>query len=138
MGESVVIDDYAHHPTEVEATLRAAREHLGRKILAIFQPHLFSRTRDLMARFAEAFGDADEVVITAIFAAREQPMEGVTAEEMATKAEVARDGRPTRYIADMGEIETLVREKYRDGWAVLVIGAGNIRQLGERLVETEA
>ena len=138
MGESVVIDDYAHHPTEVEATLKAARAHLGRKVLAIFQPHLYSRTRDQMERFAEAFGDADEVIITAIYGAREQPIEGVSAEEMARRAEVERKGRPTLYMPDREEIEALVRDRYRDGWAILVIGAGNIRQLGERLAETEA
>lgn len=138
MGDSVVIDDYAHHPTEIQATLRAAREHLGRPILAIFQPHLFSRTRDLMPRFAEAFGDADEVIITAIYAAREQPIPGVSAEEMATRARVQRHGRATRYVADPADIEALVRERYRDGWAILLLGAGNIRRLGERLVETEA
>lgn len=138
MGTSVVIDDYAHHPTELRATLEAARRHLGRPILAIFQPHLYSRTRDLMDDFAGAFGDADEVIITDIYAAREEPMEGVTALELAERAAARRGGRPTRFIATFDGIEAAVRPSYRDGWAVLILGAGDIRRLGEALVEETA
>ena len=71
-----VIDDYAHHPTEVRATLKAARKHYGPRLLVIFQPHLYSRTRDLLAEFARAFRDARVVVIADIYAAREQPGDG--------------------------------------------------------------
>jgi UDP-N-acetylmuramate--alanine ligase len=133
MGSSVIIDDYAHHPTEIRATLQAAREHLRRPILAIFQPHLYSRTRDLMPEFARAFDAADEVIITEIYPAREEPLPGITGEALARQVQRQRGQRPTRFLATFEEIEAAVAPRYRDGWAILVIGAGDIRKVGERL-----
>src|SRR5690606_15892870 len=78
VGEVVVIDDYAHHPTEIEATLEAASSGWpNRRVVAVFQPHLYSRTRDLLEEFARAFYDADVLVLTEIYGAREEPIEGV-------------------------------------------------------------
>jgi UDP-N-acetylmuramate--alanine ligase len=138
LGTSAVFDDYAHHPTEVRATLEAARLHLGLPILAIFQPHLYSRTRDLLDGFAAAFGDADDVIITDIYAAREEPIAGVSAEDLAARAAANRPGRSTRFIAGFDDIEAAVRGAYRDGWAILVLGAGDVRKLGERLAREPA
>ncbi len=135
LGTSIVIDDYAHHPTEISACLSAAREHLDRPILAIFQPHLYTRTRDLMPQFAEAFGDADDVIITEIYAAREEPIPCITGEVLAKWVAQKRDGRSTRFLSTFDQITEFVRQHYRNGWAVLVIGAGDIRKVGERLVE---
>jgi len=135
LGESEVFDDYAHHPTEVRATLRAAKEHLGRPVLVVFQPHLYSRTRDLMGDFVRAFGDADDVIVTRIYAAREEPIPGVTGEALAEGVAAQRGARPTRFVADFDEMVESIRPRYRDGWTVLVMGAGDIRKVGERLVE---
>ena len=97
----LVIDDYAHPPTELDATLRAARDAFpGRRIVAVFQPHLFSRTRDFAAEFGRALGLADLVFVTDIYPARERPIEGVTGEMVAHTAReagaevVAKSGLP--------------------------------------------
>lgn len=135
LGESEVYDDYAHHPTEVRATLRAAKQHLARPVLVVFQPHLYSRTRDLMGDFVQSFGDADDVIITRIYAAREEPIPGVTGEALAEGVAAQRGPRPTRFVADFDDIVELVRPAYRDGWTILVMGAGDIREVGERLAK---
>ena len=75
----MVVDDYAHHPSEVDATLKAAKSGWDRKIIAVFQPHLFSRTRDFFREFAKSLNTADKVVLTEIYPARENPIPGVTA-----------------------------------------------------------
>src|SRR5262249_51768184 len=80
-----VIDDYGHHPTEIRATLSAARQCGYRKVHVIFQPHRYTRTRDLMDEFATAFGDADTLSVLDIYAASEQPIEGITGEALARK-----------------------------------------------------
>jgi len=134
-GASIVLDDYAHHPTEVAAVLRTAREYLDRPIVAIFQPHLYSRTRDFMDDFARAFADADEVVFTEIYPAREEPIPGVTGEELARRAAVVRPDRPTHYVPTLPEVTDFVRHRYRQGWAVIVMGAGDVRKVAEALVK---
>ncbi|MCX7598605.1 MAG: UDP-N-acetylmuramate--L-alanine ligase [Armatimonadetes bacterium] len=135
LGTSIVIDDYAHHPTEVRAVLSTARDYLRRPIVAIFQPHLFSRTRDFMDEFAQVFAEADEAIFTDIYPAREAPIPGVTSEELAHRAAAVRPDRPTYYLAGLDEVTDFVRRNYRDGWAVLVIGAGDVRKVAEALVE---
>jgi UDP-N-acetylmuramate--alanine ligase len=137
LGSSQVIDDYAHHPSEVRATLKAAKEHLGKPILAIFQPHLYSRTRDLMNEFATAFADADEVIITDIYAARERPEPGITGRLLASRVAEQRPGRPTHFISAFDDIVQFVRTQYCNGWTIMVIGAGDIRKVGEKLVRKE-
>lgn len=133
VGTSVVVDDYAHHPTEVRATIQAAKAHLGRPVLAIFQPHLYSRTRDLFDEFARAFDEADHVIITKIYPAREEPIAGVTAAKLAEAVAQRRGGRPTRFVPDMADIVAAVRSDYADGWTILVLGAGDIRKVAEEL-----
>src|SRR5204863_1059797 len=84
-GGITVIDDYGHHPTEIRATLAAARQCGYRKIHVIFQPHRYTRTRDLMDEFATAFADADSLIVLDIYAASEQPIEGITGEALARR-----------------------------------------------------
>jgi UDP-N-acetylmuramate--alanine ligase len=125
------VDDYGHHPTEIKATLRAARECGYGRVLVLFQPHRFTRTRDLMADFAGAFGDADVVQVLDIYAASEEPIEGVDAGAL-VKA-VGRDG--VRYAGSMAEgVEMLVREA-RKGDVVLTLGAGSVSQAAGTILE---
>ncbi len=130
-GGVTVVDDYGHHPTEVRATLQAARECGYGRVLVLFQPHRYTRTRDLMPEFAGAFGDADRVEILDIYAASEEPIAGVTGEAL-VKA-VGRDG--VRYAVSVGEaVEALAREA-REGDVILTMGAGNVSQASGLLLE---
>lgn len=132
-----VVDDYAHHPTEVAATLDAARQVFPRtRVLAIFQPHLYSRTRDLAGEFGRALLGADRVLVTGIYPAREAPLPGVTGELVAAAARAA--GHPAAdYRADWGEIEALLAREVEPGDVVLTLGAGDIVRLARRLVGRE-
>lgn len=128
-----VVDDYAHHPTELEATLAAAREaYPGRRIVVAFQPHLFSRTRDFAAEFGHALAEADVIALCDIYAAREKPMHGVTSQliaDAATKAGNAPAWMGPRSAA-AGALVSIVRE----GDVVLTVGAGDITKTGPELL----
>ena len=128
-----VYDDYAHHPTEVRATLAAARGFRDRRIVAIFQPHLYSRTRDLMDDFAAAFNDADVVIINSIYAAREDPMEGVSSEELARRIQKQKNNGQVLYRDSQEHIVHELLEMVREGDLILTIGAGDIRRVGEEV-----
>lgn len=139
LGESrngaLVVDDYAHHPTEIRATLAAARRaYTGRRIVAVFQPHLPSRTRDFKVEFAESFGDADHVVLTDIFLAREQPLEGVTGAGLAALTADRRGADHVTYVADKAVLPARLAEMVQPGDLVLTLGAGDIRAAGEGLL----
>jgi UDP-N-acetylmuramate--alanine ligase len=126
-----VVDDYGHHPTEIVATLKAARECGYRRVLVLFQPHRYTRTRDLMAEFVAAFGDADRVEVLDIYAASEEPIAGVTAEAL-VKA-IGRDG--VRYASSVNDgVDALVKDT-REGDVILTLGAGNVSQAGALLLE---
>jgi len=126
-----VVDDYGHHPTEIMATLRAAKECGYRHVLVLFQPHRFTRTRDLMAEFAGAFDDADRVKVLDIYAASEEPIAGVTAEALVK--EIGRTG--VEYAASVaGGGEALAREA-KDGDVILTLGAGSVSQAGGLVLE---
>jgi UDP-N-acetylmuramate--alanine ligase len=127
------IDDYAHHPTEIEATLSAARSALaGRRIVAVFQPHLYSRTRDLASDFGRALRQADIVYVTDVYAAREQPMDGVTGELVSNAATAA--GAPhVHYIADLATLEEELVDALESGDACVSMGAGNINEAVRRV-----
>lgn len=132
-----VVDDYAHHPTEVRATLAAARAvHPGR-LVAVFQPHLRSRTRDLLGEFGAAFHDADVVVLTDIY----QPREDGLAELDITclEAEIRRNepGKPVELIRDKSEIASRLRPRLMPGDLVMTIGAGDIWKAGRELASDE-
>jgi UDP-N-acetylmuramate--alanine ligase len=126
-----VVDDYAHHPSEVKATLAAARRrYSGRRLWVIFQPHTYSRTKALLTEFANAFDEADGVVVTAIYAAREDNTLGVASEDL-----VRMMGRPgVVHIADLKEATKWLTKQLRPGDVVITMGAGDITQVGEELL----
>ena len=126
-----VVDDYGHHPTEIVATLKAARECGFGRVLVLFQPHRFTRTRDLMTEFAGAFKDADVVRVLDIYAASEEPIEGVSAEALVK----AIGAKGVAYADSVGAgVEALVREA-REGDVILTLGAGSVSQASTLLLE---
>ena len=133
-----LIDDYAHHPTEVAATLAAARQvYPRRRIVAVFQPHLFSRTRDLAGDFGRVLLGADRAVVTDVYPSRESPIPGVTGELVVTAARAA--GHPwVRYCPTRAEAEALVRAELEPGDVVLTLGAGDIVRLAQSLAASGA
>jgi UDP-N-acetylmuramate--alanine ligase len=126
-----VIDDYGHHPTEIVATLRAARECGYKKLHVIFQPHRYSRTRDLMAQFARAFDDADSVVVLDIYAASEEPIEGVSASTLV--AAIHRDN--VEYAPSFEAAAEQSVEVALEGDAILTLGAGSVSQVAGLVIE---
>jgi len=129
-----VVDDYGHHPTEIRATLQAARECGYGRVLVLFQPHRYTRTRDLLEDFTTAFGDADSLQVLDIYAASEQPIPGVSGESLAEKIRAA-SGRIVAYAGSMEEaVERLARDA-RPGDLVLTLGAGNVSLAGAMLLE---
>lgn len=132
---AAVIDDYAHHPTEVAATLQAARQAFpGSRIHAVFQPHLFSRTRDLCDDFGRALLGSDTVLVTSIYASREAPIGDVSGEDVVRSA---RDSghRRIEYCADWRHVPRHLSERVESGDLVLTLGAGDIYQLARQLGE---
>ena len=128
-----VVDDYAHHPTELEATLAAAREaYPGRRIVVAFQPHLFSRTRDFHAEFAQALGRADVVALCDIYPAREQPMPGVTSALIADG--MAGAGRAPAWTGPRVAVAEALAGLVREGDVVFTVGAGDITKTGAELL----
>jgi UDP-N-acetylmuramate--alanine ligase len=129
-----VIDDYGHHPTEIRATLAAARQCGFRRVHVIFQPHRFTRTRDLMDEFATAFTDADTVCLLAIYPASERPIEGITAEALAGRIVGAGNGG-VAYAASFSDAVAAVAALAQPGDMVLTLGAGSVSQLGTMILE---
>ena len=123
-----VIDDYAHHPSEIRATLTAARKAGFNRIIAVFQPHLFSRTRDFMKGFAESLSEADEVFVTSIYKSREDPIPGVCASGIVEKMK-ENGHRHAHYVAAMESIAEQLPASLDQGDAVIIMGAGNISEL---------
>ena len=131
---AAVIDDYAHHPTEVAATLRAARQVFGGRIVAVFQPHLFSRTRDLKAEFGRALMSADTAIVTDIYASRESPMSGVTA-DLVVDAAKSSGHRSVVHCPSWSDVPELLSD-VAEGDVIITLGAGDIYRLGEKLVRS--
>ncbi|HUF36638.1 MAG TPA: UDP-N-acetylmuramate--L-alanine ligase [Gemmatimonadales bacterium] len=132
-GGVAVVDDYAHHPSELAATLSAARQaYPGRRLVAVFQPHLYSRTEAHGEAMGQALAAADLVIVTEIYAAREQPIAGVTGRQVAEAASAA--GADVRFEGRRGEVGHLVFEALRPGDVVLTLGAGDITRVGPELV----
>jgi UDP-N-acetylmuramate--alanine ligase len=128
-----VVDDYAHHPTEIIATLDAARAAFpGRRLIAAFQPHLFTRTRDFADAFGVALARADLVFLTEIYPAREQPLPGVTSALVADAAQKA--GRPVSWSGERSALAAALAETAREGDVVLTLGAGDITHTGTELL----
>lgn len=131
----MVVDDYGHHPAEIKATLAAARQGWPeRRIVTAFQPHRYTRTHELFDEFVTAFYDADVLVLTDVYAAGEQPIEGATAERLSD--EVRRHGqKDVTYIANRELIPVHLAGIVKEGDIVITLGAGNIWQQGETLVK---
>ncbi len=128
-----VIDDYAHHPTEIKATLSGAMKIPHNRVICVFQPHTYTRTHELLLEFSTAFGDADEVIITDIYAAREKDENLVHARDLAAK--IREEGKNVTYIASFDEIEAHLLTHVQDGDLIFTMGAGDISKLGHQLVE---
>ncbi len=130
---ALVYDDYAHHPTEVEATLTMVRETFPeKKIVVVFHPHLYSRTRDFFDAFAGALARVDSTFILPIFAARELPIEGVTGEKLAEA--ITAQGGKGRYVGTFAEAEALLQEE-DERTLILTMGAGDVYHVAEALVK---
>jgi UDP-N-acetylmuramate--alanine ligase len=133
-----VIDDYAHHPTEVTATLEAARQAFpGAVIHAVFQPHLFSRTRHLAVEFGRSLLGADKAVVTDIYPSREQPEPGVTS-DLVVEAARRSGHRDVRFCADWREVPPILAAEVQEDDVILTLGAGDIYRLAELLVAEAA
>ncbi len=129
-----VVDDYAHHPTEVKATLRAAQQTKANRVIGVFQPHRFTRTKFLFKEFGEAFSDADIIVINEIYAAGETPINGVSA-GLIVEAIADREKRPVHYFRTTEETTDFLCKIAKPGDLILTLGAGNIWMVGKNLVE---
>jgi UDP-N-acetylmuramate--alanine ligase len=129
-----VIDDYGHHPTEIKATLAAARQCGFRKIHVIFQPHRYTRTRDLIEEFTTAFDDADSLFVLDIYAASEKPIEGVTGEILAQRIR-ERNAKNGRYVGSPAEAVDAATAVAQDGDMILTLGAGSVSQFGPMVLE---
>ena len=128
----LIVDDYAHHPSEVMATLVAARKsYPNRRIVALFQPHLFTRTKDFASEFGDSLLVADEIWVTDVFASREDPIEGVTGGLIASSIEDS--GRTVRYHADMNTLSESLIQFLKPGDLIITLGAGSIRQISEEI-----
>ncbi len=127
-----VVDDYAHHPTEVEATLRTARDVVGDgAVRVLFQPHLYSRTREFAREFARALGLADDVVVTSVYGAREDPVDGVEGDLITSHMAGA-----GQYVADRLEAARAIASRCAPGDLVLTVGAGDVTELAPVILET--
>ncbi len=133
LKDTTVIDDYAHHPTEIRATLHAASKLPHKKIWCVFQPHTYSRTEKLFDQFTESFVDADEIIITETFAAREKPSDGIASEVLANA--LVSKGHSCRYIPEFDQIVEFLRKNIQPGDIVLTMGAGDIFKVADKLLE---
>ncbi|MEW9082813.1 UDP-N-acetylmuramate--L-alanine ligase [Caldanaerobacter subterraneus] len=128
-----VVDDYAHHPAEIRATLDTAKNYPHKRIIAIFQPHTYSRTKALLSDFAESFDAADKIIITDIYAAREKDTGEVSSKDLVDL--IFKRGKDVFYIKDFDSIVEYLKENTEEGDLVLTIGAGNIYEVGEKFLE---
>jgi UDP-N-acetylmuramate--alanine ligase len=129
-----VVDDYAHHPTELRATLRAAREGDWARVIAVFQPHLYSRTEYLHAEFADALLEADVAVVTDVYGAREDPWPGVSGKLIVDSMLGLVKNKPVVYLPRLASIVDYLQRVTAPGDLVLTLGAGDIHRVGERFL----
>jgi len=133
-GGITVVDDYAHHPVELKATLNAAKDGFGRRVIAVFQPHRYSRTQALLGEFSTAFYQADRLFVTEIYPAGEAPIPGVSGRQIADG--VAGHGhRHVTYVADKSELAKAVLDQAAPGDMVLTLGAGDVWRVGEEILD---
>lgn len=131
---ALVVDDYAHHPTEVAAAIEAARAQTPARVVACFQPHLYSRTLALSDEFGRALALADEVVVCDVYPAREQPVDGVSGKLIVDALSERRPGMPLAYEPTLREAAGYLRGRLREGDLLLTIGAGDVREVGDLLL----
>ena len=129
----MVVDDYGHHPTEIAAVVAAARAGLDRRLVIVFQPHRYTRTRDLLEAFGPALGGADEIFLTDIYSAGEAPIPGATAE--ALEAVVRKTGRPVTLVKALDAVPAAVAKAARPNDLVITLGAGTIGSLPDRILD---
>jgi UDP-N-acetylmuramate--alanine ligase len=129
-----IFDEYSHHPTEVEAAIRTARGERPRRLVVCFQPHLYTRTQALAGRFGQALAAADEVVVTDIYAAREAPIDGVSADLVVRAAAAAGPGVPVTHQRTLDDAAAFLRHRLQAGDLVLTVGAGDVRRVGDLLL----
>lgn len=131
----LIYDDYGHHPTEVEKTLEAARDFLGRRLVVIFQPHRYSRTQHLGAQFGPAFAAADIIIITQLYSAFEEPIPGVSGKIVYDAVKTALPDKPIFYVETLDDAVRLALKEVRPGDALFTMGAGDITKLGPQLLK---
>jgi UDP-N-acetylmuramate--alanine ligase len=130
----LVVEDYGHHPTEIRAALRAAKKS-GRRIVAVFQPHRYSRTAKLAVNLGKAFGDADVLVVTDIYGAGESPIPNVSSEQIVRAAE-ANGHSCACYVPDMWDVVGCIGKNVKSGDLLLILGAGNINEVIEPILKS--
>ncbi|MDY6894267.1 MAG: UDP-N-acetylmuramate--L-alanine ligase [Thermotogota bacterium] len=128
-------DDYAHHPTEISATLKGVKESTDRRVITVFQPHLYSRTKDFFEDFGRSFFHSDILIITPIYPAREKPIDGVTGKLIADVA-VQSGHKNVIYVKDNDDIVKTIKRIAKPNDIVITMGAGNIYQYGEKILES--
>ena len=134
VGGVMVVDDYAHHPTEIIATLNGIRSGFDRRVIAVFQPHLYSRTRDFHEDFGRAFVNTDVLIVTDIYPAREAPIEGITG-KLVSEAAQAAGHRDVHYIERRDQLVNVLAEMVKEGDMVITLGAGDIHRVASDLLE---
>ena len=127
-----IIDDYAHHPQEITATLEAAKRYPHEKLWVVFQPHTYTRTKALLPDFAKALSLADEIILADIYAAREKNTVGISSGDLAEK--IKECGKPVHYLPDFSEIEAFILEQAKPGDLLITMGAGNVVDIGNQLL----
>ncbi len=130
----LIIDDYAHHPSEVQATLKAAREGWNKRIIAIFQPHTYTRTKYLCDEFGASFDDADILIVTDVYPAREKPIEGISGKIIAD-AVIGMGHKNVYYVPEFEKIPEVVQSLVQNQDMIITIGAGNIWKIAEKLAD---
>ena len=130
----MVVDDYAHHPTEVEATLEAAKKGWNRRIISVFQPHLFSRTKTFYNEFARAFMNSDILLVTEVYPAREKPIDGISG-KLIVDAAKSKGHKNVHFINDLEKINITLDKITKKNDMVITIGAGTIWRYGQSYFE---
>ena len=132
IGGVTVIDDYAHHPTEIEATLRAAKNYPHKTLWCVFQPHTYTRTKAFLPEFAKALSLADKVILADIYAARETDTLGISSRTL--QEEIKKLGHECEYFPTFDEIENFLLENCTKGDLLITMGAGDVLKIGENLL----
>ena len=132
IGGVTIIDDYAHHPQEIAATLSAAKNYPHKKLWCVFQPHTYTRTKALLPEFAKALSLADHVVVADIYAARETDTLGISSEDLQKRIQEL--GTPCEYFPTFDEIENYLLANCQEGDLLITMGAGDVVNIGEHLL----